>query len=110
MADSAARRAFKSSVAQQTPDPVRVRSSRNFHFKHWLGMASAAIRDDHRQMLYGWLEPNLQATIAGYPEGELPPEVRETLLQDVAYIEGHLQAYRDILGLFEEISRRELEP
>lgn len=80
-------------------DPAEVQASRDFHFQHWLKVAEAAIRKDHRELYYGALTPNLQALVADYPDDKLPPEVQETILKDLAFMEGHLAALRKILAL-----------
>jgi hypothetical protein len=82
-------------------DPAQVRASREFHLRHWLEVAQAAIRADHRELFYGGLSPNVESTIADYPDDQLAPAAQTAVLRDLAFMEGHLEAFRDVLKLLE---------
>jgi hypothetical protein len=78
-------------------DPAEVRASREFHLAHWMKVAEAAIRDEHRKLFYEGLSANVEKTVAGYPEDRLPPALQKAILRDLAFMEGHLAAFRDAL-------------
>jgi hypothetical protein len=44
----------------------------------------------------------VEDTLADYPEDELPLELQAAVLRDIAFMEGHLQAYREVLHLLEK--------
>ena len=83
-------------------DPDEIRASREFHLRHWMAVAQAAIQRDHRELYYTALSPAVEATLADYPQDELPLELQAAVLRDMAFMEGHLQAYREVLRLLEK--------
>lgn len=78
-------------------DRAEIQASRAFHLRHWLAVAEAAVRKDHRELYYGGLSPSVESTVADYPDELLPPAMQKTVLRDLAFMEGHLQALRDVL-------------
>lgn len=80
-------------------DPAEVRASREFHLLHWLRIAEISVRQDHRELFYRGLSPSVEGVVADYPEDDLPTELQAAVLRDLAFLEGHLQAYRDVLRL-----------
>jgi hypothetical protein len=82
-------------------DSAEVNASREFHIRHFLKVAEAAIRAEHSQLYYQGLSPNVEETVAGYPEDQLPPAMQKAVLRDLAFMEGHLQALRDVLKTLE---------
>jgi len=89
--------------------PAEIRASRDFHLAHWLELAEAAIRKDHAELYYAGLSPNVEETVAGYPDDRLPPAMQKTVLRDLAFMEGHLQALREVLELLRR-ARKPPEP
>jgi hypothetical protein len=83
-------------------DPDEVRASRDFHLRHWMAVAQTAIQRDHRELYYGALSPAVEAALADHPQEELPAELQAAVLRDMAFMEGHLQAYREVLRLLEK--------
>jgi hypothetical protein len=83
-------------------DRAEIRASRAFHVRHWLAVAEAAVCQDHRQLYYGGLSPSVESTVADYPDEQLPPAMQKTVLRDLAFMEGHLQALRDVLKALRE--------
>lgn len=75
-------------------DPQQVRASRDFHVEHWLRMAETMIRKDHQAYYYGGLSSNLETTLAEYPADEIPPDLQQVILRDLAFLEGHVEAFR----------------
>jgi hypothetical protein len=84
-------------------DPAEVKASREYHLKHWLSVAEDAIRADHRELFYRGLTANVENAVANYPEDRLPPALQRAVLRDLAFMEGHLEAFRDILRLIERL-------
>lgn len=78
-------------------DPGEVRKSRDFHLAHWINVAEAAIRAEHRELYYRGLSPNVEEAVADYPEERIPPALQKAVLRDLAFMEGHLQAFREML-------------
>ena len=87
-------------------DPDEVRASRDFHLRHWMALAQSAIQRDHRELFYSALSPGLEASLADYPDDEIPPELQAAVLRDMAFMEGHLQAFREVLRLLDEAAAR----
>ena len=83
-------------------DPDEVRASRDFHLRHWMAVAQTAIQQDHRELYYAALSPAVESTLADHPHDDLPLELQAAVLRDMAFMEGHLQAYREVLRLLEE--------
>jgi hypothetical protein len=67
-------------------DCAEVRASRDFHIRHFLKIAEAAIRADHSELYYHGLSANVQETVAGYPDENLPPAMQKTILRDLAFM------------------------
>ncbi len=88
--------------ANRRLDPDEVRASRDFHLRHWMAVAQTAIQRDHRELYYEALSPAVEAALADYPEDELPLELQAAVLRDLAFMEGHLEAYREVLRLLEQ--------
>lgn len=82
-------------------DPAEIRASRDFHKAHWLNVAEAAIRAEHRELFYRGLSANVEEAVAGYPEDRIPPALQKAVLRDLAFMEGHLQAFREVLQTLE---------
>ncbi len=80
-------------------DRAEVRASRDFHLQHFLKVAEAAVRREHRELYYEGLSRNVEETVAGYPDDHLPPAIQKAVLRDLAFMEGHLQALRDVLKI-----------
>jgi hypothetical protein len=77
-------------------DQAEIDASRNFHIEHWLKMAERAIQRDHSKLYYSGLSPNLEATVAQHEGNELPPELAATIRNDLAFMQGHIEAFRFI--------------
>lgn len=93
---------------ERTPlNPAQIRASRNFHIEHWLRMAETAIRRDHQVAFYQGLSANLDATLADYPSDEIPEELQEAIRQDLAFMEGHIQAFQYICRYLEDARKSE---
>lgn len=86
-------------------DRAEIRASRDFHLQHWLRLAEAAIQNDHRSSFYEDLAPGLESLLADYPDDRLPPERQEAVMKDLAFLEGHLQAYRIVNDILERARR-----
>jgi hypothetical protein len=82
-------------------DPEAVRASRDFHLRHWLAMAKEAIERDHAAAYYGGLQPNVEAAVAEHPGDDLPTDLQRAVMADLAFMEGHLEAFREILRRLE---------
>jgi hypothetical protein len=82
-------------------DPAEVCASRDFHLRHWLQVAEAAVRTDHRELFYRGLAENVESTVADYPDDRLTPAMQKTVLRDLAFMEGHLEALRHVLKLLQ---------
>lgn len=82
---------------------AEVKASREFHLTHWLAVAEAAIRADHRELFYRGLAANVENAVANYPEDRLPPSLQRAVLRDLAFMEGHLAAFRDMMRLIERL-------
>lgn len=81
-----------------TPDEAEVEASRAFHIRYWLGLAESAIAADHRQSCYGSLTPNIRGLIESIPNAlGVDRETIELLRKDLAFLEGHVKAYRQIV-------------
>lgn len=87
-------------------DRGEVEASRNFHIEHWIRMAQSAIQADHRQSFYGNLTPSLEQTVLDSPGTEIPPDLQRVLIKDLAFMEGHVQAFRMLMDLLEEARNR----
>lgn len=75
-------------------DTGQVAASRDFHIEHWLRMAETMIRKDHQAAYYGGLSSNLEATLADYPGEAIPLDLQQVILRDLAFLEGHVEAFR----------------
>jgi hypothetical protein len=81
-----------------TPEPAEVEASRTFHIKYWLSLAESAIAGDHRESCYGSLTPNIRSLIESIPNPlRADPETIALLRKDLAFLEGHVRAYRQIV-------------
>lgn len=81
-----------------TPDAADVEASRAFHIEYWLGLAESAIAGDHRQSCYGGLTPNLRSLIESISNPlSADKETLATIRRDLAFLEGHVKAYRQIV-------------
>lgn len=69
-------------------------------------MAQSAIQADHRQSFYGNLTPSLEQTVLDSPGTEIPPDLQRVLIKDLAFMEGHVQAFRMLMDLLEEARNR----
>ncbi|HWQ52346.1 MAG TPA: hypothetical protein VN442_01590 [Bryobacteraceae bacterium] len=78
-------------------DPAEIQASRKFHLAHWLTVAEDAVRREHREMYYNGLSANLEEALASYPDSRIPPALQKAVLRDLAFMEGHLQAFRETL-------------
>lgn len=78
-------------------DPAEIRASRDFHMAHWLKVAEDAVRSEHREMYYKGLSVNVEEALASYPDDRIPPALQKAVLRDLAFMEGHLQAFRETL-------------
>lgn len=84
-------------------NPEEVKASRDFHLTHWLDVAEAAIRADHRELFYNGLAKNVENAVADYPEDRLPRGLQKAVLRDLAFMEGHLAAFREIIRMIERL-------
>lgn len=75
-------------------DAGQIESSRDFHIEHWLRMAETMIRKDHQASYYGGLTSNLEATLADHPGDDIPIDLQQVILRDLAFLEGHVEAFR----------------
>lgn len=81
-----------------TPREADVEASRAFHIRYWLGLAESVIAGDHRQSCYGSLTPNIRSLIESIPNAlGADRETIELLRKDLAFLEGHVKAYRQIV-------------
>ncbi len=85
-------------------DPEEIRRSREFHVRHWIEMAKNVIRNDHRESIYRDLSPELEGSIKQYMSGGASPDLQAAILRDLAFMEGHVQAYRLILEALDRIT------
>jgi hypothetical protein len=83
-------------------DPEAVRASREFHLRHWAAMAERAIQADHAETYYRGLLPNVENAIAEHPADDLPAELQRSIMADIAFMEGHLQAFREIVRVLRQ--------
>jgi hypothetical protein len=81
----------------ESVDPAAVEASRQFHLRHWLHLAAGAVQKDHCEAFYRGLEPNLESAVAEYPGDALPADLQRAVLADLAFMEGHLAAFREIM-------------
>lgn len=89
-----------------TPDPAEVAASRRFHINYWLGLAESAIAKDHRATCYGSLTANIKEILAGISDPlTVDRETVATLRHDLAFLEGHIQAYREIIDALRNLAR-----
>jgi hypothetical protein len=86
----------------QRPDAGAVRASRDFHLRHWADLAERMIRAEHAQTYYRGLLPNVESAIAEHPDDDLPEDLQRTVMADLAFMEGHLQAFREMLRVLHE--------
>ena len=85
-------------VHDLTPDKAEVEASRAFHVEYWLGLAESAIAGDHRQACYGSLTPNIRSLVESIPSPlGADQETIALLRKDLAFLEGHVKAYRQIV-------------
>jgi hypothetical protein len=85
-------------IQDLTPDEAEVEASRAFHIEYWLGLAESAIAGDHGQSCYGSLTPNIRSLIESIPNPLCAdPETIALLRKDLAFLEGHVKAYRQIV-------------
>ncbi len=80
-------------------DPGKVRASRDFHIEHWLELAEAAIRADHRELFYEGLARNVEDAVALHPAQDLPADLQSAVLEDLAFMQGHLEGFREVLKM-----------
>lgn len=89
-------------------DPTAVQSSREFHLRHWLALAEQAVQRDHGATFYGGLQRSVEDMVAEHPSDEFPPELQRAVLADLAFMEGHLQAFREISNLLRAAGKQDL--
>jgi hypothetical protein len=87
-------------------EPSAVESSREFHLRHWLSIAEQAIQRDHGATFYGGLQQSVEDMVAEHPSDEFPPELQRAVLADLAFMEGHLQAFREVATLLRAARNR----
>ena len=81
-----------------TPEVAEIEASRVFHIEYWLRLAESAIARDHRESCYGSLTPNIRSLIESIPDPlHAGPETITLLRKDLAFLEGHVKAYRQIV-------------
>jgi hypothetical protein len=98
-------------VHDLTPDPGEVEASRNFHIEYWLGLAESAIAGDHRQTCYGSITPDIRAQLEGIANPlSADQETIAALRRDLAFLEGHVQAYRDVIRALREMAVARRQP
>jgi hypothetical protein len=90
-------------------DPAVVEASRRFHLRHWLAHAEQAIRREHREAFYGGLQPNLENLVSEHPGDTFPPELQRAIMDDLAFMEGHLEAFHEVMRLFQDARNRTLQ-
>ncbi len=90
------------SFASLALSPAEVRASRDFHVRHWLHLAEAAIQQDHRESLYGSLAPAVESTLAESDE-PVAPDLQRAILSDLAFMEGHVEAFRLVIAALRRI-------
>jgi hypothetical protein len=92
-------------VHDLTPDAAEVEASRNFHIEYWLGLAESAIADDHRQACYGSITPDIRAQLESIASPlSVEKERVAALRRDLAFLEGHVRAYRDVVQALRELA------
>jgi hypothetical protein len=117
MSASAAKRRAKSLYLRNLVDyrlrkfceavnPEVVEASREFHLRHWLELARQLVQREHREAFYRGLQPNLENLVVEHPGDDFPPELQRAILDDLAFMEGHLQAYRELMQLLNEAQTR----
>jgi hypothetical protein len=95
-------------VHDLTPDPDEIAASRRFHLDYWLGLAESAIAEDHRMTCYGSLTPNIGELLAGIPDPFAADTATiATLRHDLAFLEGHIRAYRDVVAALRKLAEAE---
>lgn len=87
-------------------DRAEIKASHDFHVQHFLNIAEAAIRNHHREMYYGALTTNVEDVVGHYPAEQLPAELQEAVLKDMAFMEGHLEAFGEVLRAIEELKKK----
>ena len=98
-------------VHDLTPDPAEVEASRNFHVEYWLGLAESAIASDHRQSCYGSITPDIRAQLEGIPNPlRADQEMVAALRRDLAFLEGHVRAYQDVIRALREMAAARRQP
>jgi hypothetical protein len=89
-----------------TPDAAEVEASRAFHIEHWLRIAESAIAGDHRNSCYASLTPNIRGLIESIPNPlNADQETIALLRRELAFLEGHVTAYRQILEALRGLGR-----
>jgi hypothetical protein len=91
---------------REAVNPEVVEASRQFHLRHWLELAGGLIQREHRDAFYRGLQPNLENLVAEHPGDDFPPELQRAILDDLAFMEGHLQAFRQVMQLLNEAQTR----
>ena len=87
-------------------NPAVVAASRQFHLRHWLELAGQSIQREHSAAFYRGLQPNLESVVAEHPDDDFPPELQRAILDDLAFMEGHLQAFREVMALLHDAQAR----
>jgi hypothetical protein len=82
-------------------DSEAVRASREFHLRHWLSLAEEAIQRDHLAAFYRGLQPNVEGAVLDHTGDDFPVELQRSIMADLAFMEGHLQAFRDVMGILQ---------
>lgn len=94
-----------------TPDVAEVEASRAFHIEYWLRMAETAIAGDHRKSCYDSLTPNIRSLIESIPTPVSADRETITLLRkELAFLEGHVKAYRQIVEALRGLGDRSGAP
>jgi hypothetical protein len=89
-----------------TPDAAEVEASRAFHIEYWLRMAESAIAGDHRKSCYDSLTPNIRSLIETIPNPlSADRETIALLRKELAFLEGHVTAYRQIVEALRGLGR-----
>ena len=92
------------SVHDLTPDPAEIEASRRFHIQYWLGLAELAIARDHRQSCYGSLATNIRELLSSVDDPfTAEPEIVASIRHDLAFLEGNVQAYREIIRALRKV-------
>lgn len=89
-------------------DTREVAASRDYHIRHWIELAERVIMQDHNASFHGenGMAENVRATLADYPSDEIPPELQQALLKDVAFMKGQVEALEHMNRIFRRAAVR----